>query len=319
MKPFYFVVVAVLLSACFDVPVDEATLPKQAADVVVPVPEGIIEAQKQEKLQYQPIAKTRTRYYDARGQLVEHATKGGFYREVLGRTQQERLVLQDFYQDSGQPYTLPFVAVKDAQLKIFEGAAVRDGRTVWLKPDGSLLRVADFKNGQAIGETWFFDRNKAVAYLKHLPAPQSQTVDINTVSAVREPVQTDKKINKKKPDLPKKDKGKKETEKIPATQPEKMGAALMRFFYPNGQLMAEIETDGNQQYHIVLYYPSGAAMLQIDDNGSHSSRTAWDNTGKTVAPSSIGMETDAVVLRLERGLQLVGREHDKITDMVWSQ
>ena len=81
----------------------------------------------------------------------------------------------------------------------------------------------------------------------------------------------------------------------------------MYFFYPNGVLMAEIETDGNKQNKITLYYPNSATMMQIEDDGSQSSRAAWDAKGQKVTPSDVSVEADVLALRIEYGLNLMGR------------
>lgn len=324
MKPFLSTLAtALLLTACIDVPVPtEEVVPQKTPSIPVLSAEQILKENTPETLQYKPIANTKTRFYDPQGRLTDKAVKGGFYRQVLGRTPSEQLVLQDFYQDSEKPYTLPFVAVKEAQLKIFNGAEVRDGRTVWLKPDGTVLRVADFKNGKAVGEMWFFERNKPVAYIKLLPKTPKKSVENATASAVASASdvpkadKSAKKFNKKpiKPIKP--------TAPVAVAQddiPENVmakGSALMRFFYPSGRLLAEIETDGNQQNTVMLYYPNGSSMLQIEDDGTQSSRTAWDNQGQKIAPSEVLMDADMLILRIQYGLNLMGRNQGALAELL---
>ena len=94
------------------------------------------------------------------------------------------------------------------------------------------------------------------------------------------------------------------------------GAALMYFFYPNGVLMAEIETDGNKQNKITLYYPNSATMMQIEDDGSQSSRAAWDAKGQKVTPSDVSVEADVLALRIEYGLNLMGRGQGVLAELL---
>ncbi len=330
MKPLLLTFAsALLLSACFEVPVDEERQPPKTTTVDTLSAEQVMQEHSPEFLQYEPISNTKTRFYDANGRIMEKETKGGFYRKVLGKTPHNRLVLQDFYQDTEKPYTLPFVAVSEPQLKIFHGAGVRDSRTVWLKPDGTLLRVSDFKNGKAVGETWFFERNKAFAYIKLLDEKPKLTPTVETASAVAAstasaPTTPDtKKTTKPKP-IKKTVKPKNNDDDTTPIADEmdtsiSRGSALMRFFYPNGTLMAEIETDGNKQHKVILFYPNGATMLQIEDDGSQSSRTAWDAKGGKVAPADVAIEADVLALRIEHGLNLMGRNKGSLADVLLSR
>lgn len=331
MKPFLITLAsALLLSACFEVPVEQDREPPKTTTVDTLSAEQVMQEHSPEFLQYEPLANTKTRFFDANGRITEKESKGGFYRKVLGKTPHNRLVLQDFYQDTDKPYTLPFVAVVEPQLKIFHGAGIRDSRTVWMKPDGSLLRVSEFKGGKAIGETWFFERNKAFAYIKLLTEKPklSDTVEVAAASAASAaaasaPVDNVKKKAVKTPKAIAKKKAVEQEDTTPIVDEVdtsmSRGAALMRFFYPNGVLMAEIETDGNQQNKVILFYPNGGTMLQIEDNGSQSSRTAWDAKGGKVVPAEVSIEADVLALRIEHGLNLMGRNKGALADLLMSR
>lgn len=320
-----------LLSACFEVPVDkvvEERNPPKVATVDTLSAEQVLQEHSPEFLQYETIENSKVRFFDANGNISEQASKGGFYRKVLGKTPHNRLVLQDFYQDTDKPYTLPFVAVPEPQLKVFHGASVRDSRTVWLKNDGSVWRVSDYKQGKAVGETWFFNKNQAFAYIKMLDEKPklTPTIDANIASDVAasqaSAPQTNHKKDKKTKLIMKKPK--------PAPAPDntvtadkwdnsfQKGAALMRFFYPNGTLMAEIETDGDKQNKVILFYPNGATMLQIEDDGEQSSRTAWDTKGGHLSPADVAIEADVLALRIEHGLNLMGRNKGALADLLLS-
>lgn len=317
------------LSACFEVPVDKVTeerKPPKVSTVDRLAAEQVLQEHSPEFLQYEPVEQAKMRFFDANGMFTEQASKGGFYRKVLGKTPHNRLVLQDFYQDTDKPYTLPFVAVPEPQLKIFHGAAVRDSRTVWLKSDGSLWRVSDYKQGKAVGETWFFNKNQAFAYVKMLDEKPklSPTVEIQAASDVAAS-QAVASENERK--TPAKSRNKKTTQTASKNEQAiadkwdnafSQGAALMRFFYPNGTLMAEIETDGDKQNKVILFYPNGATMLQIEDDGAQSSRTAWDTQGGHIAPADVAIEADVLALRIEHGLNLMGRNKGALADLLLS-
>lgn len=326
MKHFLVILsCACLLSACFEVPVDkvgEARKPPKVASIDTLSAQQVMQEHSGEFLQYEPVENSKMRFFDANGLLAEKAVAGGFYRKVLGKTPHNRLVLQDFYQDNDQPYTLPFVAVPEPQLKIFRGAGVRDSRTAWLKPDGTLLRVSDFKQGKAVGETWFFEKNQAFAYIKLLDEKPKLSPTVEMASAplsASQPEKTTRKLPKRT--SPKKDKI--ADDNTPIADKWDMsfskGAALMRFFYPNGMLMAEIETDGDKQNKVILFYPNGATMLQIEDDGEQSSRIAWDAQGEKVLPADVAIEVDVLALRMEYGLNLMGRNKGELADLLLSR
>ena len=323
MNKIFPILLCLVLAACFEVPVEENTIAPKSTRVEPLSAEQVLKENSSEALRFEPIPNSRIRFFDAQGRLMESGVKGGFYRKVLGRTPHNRLVLQDFYQDNDKPYTLPFVAVADAQLKIFNGAAVRDSRTVWLQPDGSVARVSEFRNGKAVGESWFYHRNNPFAYIKLLndkPKKTDVPIAASAASAVNasEPVVAIVKKNKPVKSLKKINKPIINHSSAPE-EPDRslsQGAALMYFFYPNGVLMAEIETDGNKQNKITLYYPNSATMMQIEDDGSQSSRAAWDAKGQKVTPSDVSVEADVLALRIEYGLNLMGRGKGVLAELL---
>ena len=56
----------------------------------------------------------QTFYYDADGKKSAQPAPGGYFRKVVGKTADGRIVAQDFYQDSGKPQTRMFIQRADA-------------------------------------------------------------------------------------------------------------------------------------------------------------------------------------------------------------
>lgn len=313
MNKFFSVLMCCsLLTACFEIPMEETAIAPKGTHVEALSAKQVLQENSAESLQFKPIENSRIRFFDAQGRLVDKPVNNGFYRKVLGMTPHNHLVLQDFYQNSDKPYTLPFVAVSNPQLKIFRGAGIHDSRTVWLNTDGSIMRVSEFRNGKALGETWFYHRNKPIAYIKLLtsttPKTESPTNLANITGSQKS--QKNNKINKQYAISTTEENGFEQLSK---------GAALMHFFYPNGGLMAEIETDGNHKHKVTLYYPNSVTMLQIEDDGIQSMRTAWDVHGQKIAPADVAVEADVLGLRIEYGLNLMGRDKSSLADLLLSQ
>ena len=84
-------------------------------------PEDILDATRAAKtdIAYTP-GDEQTWYFNAGGSPVDQATAGGYYRKALGKTADGRLVVQDYYQDSGKPQTAPFILKKDSDPHDFD-------------------------------------------------------------------------------------------------------------------------------------------------------------------------------------------------------
>ena len=80
--------------------------------------------------------------------------------------------------------------------------------------------------------------------------------------------------------------------------------------------MAEIEPMVISKMKITLYYPNSATMMQIEDDGSQSSRAAWDAKGQKVTPSDVSVEADVLALRIEYGLNLMGRGQGVLAELL---
>ena len=274
MNKIFPILLCLVLAACFEVPVEENTIAPKSTRVEPLSAEQVLKENSSEALRFEPIPNSRIRFFDAQGRLMESGVKGGFYRKVLGRTPHNRLVLQDFYQDNDKPYTLPFVAVAVAYIKLLNN-----------KPKKTDVPIAA-SAASAVNAS-----EPVVAIVKkNKPVKSLKKINKSIISHSSAPEEPDRSLSQ--------------------------GAALMYFFYPNGVLMAEIETDGNKQNKITLYYPNSATMMQIEDDGSQSSRAAWDAKGQKVTPSDVSVEADVLALRIEYGLNLMGRGQGVLAELL---
>lgn len=216
------------------------------------------------------------RYFDKLRRPEVRPTKNGFYREIIGRTADGRLVVQDFYQNDDVPFTSPYIAAKDAKLRIFGDVSAIDSRVAWYAPNGSLLKMAVYANGVEQGEVWLFANNRVSAYVR------DDLAGVQAASAVGDVLS---------------------------------GSLKMQFFYPNGALMAERLTQ-NGNSNILFYYENGSAMLRLEDTPRQSTRLAWDRAGKTVAPQDIRADLLAVQTRIQADLKAMKREKDLMNDLI---
>ncbi len=74
---------------------------------------------------------------------------GGYYREILGKTSDGSLVAQDFYQDSGKVQTAPFLLGAGHEEDFSSDG--NNGRVVRFGPNGQVIDVGNFKDGQLQG------------------------------------------------------------------------------------------------------------------------------------------------------------------------
>ena len=99
---------------------------------------------------YQPAAEKQVIYFDKDSKPTDKPSAGGYYREVLGTMPDGRLVVQDFYQDSGKPQILPAILSKDGDLKNFS-TDVNDSLVVWKEEDGAISSAGKFTQGKLDG------------------------------------------------------------------------------------------------------------------------------------------------------------------------
>lgn len=121
--------------------------------------------QKNKKIAESEKISRDVRYFDKLRRPEIQPSKNGFYREIIGRSHDGRLVVQDFYQNNHTPFTSPYIAVKDAKLRIFGDTSALDSRVAWYAPDGTLTKMSVFKNGKEQGEVWLFQQNRLSAYV----------------------------------------------------------------------------------------------------------------------------------------------------------
>ncbi len=100
-------------------------------------------------------------YFDEDGKILDAPTAGGFYREVLGKTADGRVMVQDFYHDTKLPQTTVLTIKNGGDVRNF-GTSVLDGRNIWFNKEGGLHSVADYANGSIQGAQAFYFQNKLV-------------------------------------------------------------------------------------------------------------------------------------------------------------
>ena len=80
------------------------------------------------------------------------ATKGGYYRKVLGETATGWYVIQDYYQQSHKKQTDPFIIKKEQDLKNPDPTSVEGDLIFWF-PNGKKSAEAYYLNDERDG-TW---------------------------------------------------------------------------------------------------------------------------------------------------------------------
>lgn len=109
----------------------------QALDLINPKPTA---QNYKVDFDYQATHSPETIYFDAQGQPISAATSDGYYRKVLGKTSDDRTVMQDFYQNAAKPYTSPFIIRQTNNRNEFNDNE-RDGTTAWFDTDGQLISL----------------------------------------------------------------------------------------------------------------------------------------------------------------------------------
>ena len=84
------------------------------------------------------------------------------YRKILGETADGRLVIQDYYQNSGRPLTAPYILNRygDPQTTIVTNA---DSKLVWYRQDGSVYAIQHYHDGQPAGHLSYYRNGRLVA------------------------------------------------------------------------------------------------------------------------------------------------------------
>ena len=112
------------------------------------LPEAIRDADKAAKAENITYiaGEAQTFYYDADGKKTAQPAPGGYFRKLVGKTADGRIVAQDFYQDSGKPQTALFILRADAAADDFRTtdvfrAAMADSPVVTYGRTGAVYRV----------------------------------------------------------------------------------------------------------------------------------------------------------------------------------
>ncbi|MDO4643099.1 MAG: hypothetical protein Q4A74_04600 [Cardiobacteriaceae bacterium] len=144
---------------------DDAQIAKPDT-IISALPDELMYAEKAAKinLEYSPTEK-QTIYFNANGEKSDHPENNGYYREVLGKTEDGRIVAQDYYQNDNKPQTAPFIIVKDADIGDFSNA-VTDSKVVWYRPNNSIYAVQDFHDGKATSRMNIYENGILAAQME---------------------------------------------------------------------------------------------------------------------------------------------------------
>lgn len=96
-----------------------------------------------------------TYYFDAQGKLADKPQTQGFYRKIMGMTNNGLIVAQDFYQDTKTPQSAVFTIKQGGNEKNFDSIETT-GLMILFLPDGSLDKMLEFDNGKQIGYSTIF-------------------------------------------------------------------------------------------------------------------------------------------------------------------
>lgn len=103
----------------------------------------------QNDLSYNPLAERPRYFFDKEGNPAEEASAGGYYRDILGTTDDGKTIAQDFYQDSQTPQVAPFILRAGFEHNFdVEG---NDGRVVWFTEEGKVEAIRQFVDGAEQG------------------------------------------------------------------------------------------------------------------------------------------------------------------------
>lgn len=128
---------------------------------------GQVAVNFQNGLEYTPALESTVIYFGSDSKTASQPQAGGYYRKILGKTDKNQTVAQDFYQDNQQPQTSPFIVLAGKE-KIFSGRGV-DGRVIGYDRQGAVSHIANYHKGSQ-GQLALVQGGKIIAYR----APQSR-------------------------------------------------------------------------------------------------------------------------------------------------
>lgn len=85
-------------------------------------------------------------YFDENGRKTSNADGNGYFRMQLGKTNDGRIVIQDFHQSSRTKYTDPFVISAQTSLNDFQATAWSGFHSKY-SPTGQLQSFVEYENG----------------------------------------------------------------------------------------------------------------------------------------------------------------------------
>lgn len=96
-------------------------------------------------------------YFDAHGNASNNAVKGGFYRQLLSKRNNE-YVVQDFYSDNSIKRTDPYTINRN-QLMQFRATPTNGSLTTYAY-NGNVMQQQVFQNGKLVSAKYWLRQNK---------------------------------------------------------------------------------------------------------------------------------------------------------------
>ena len=220
-------------------------------------PAALLDGEQASKtdINYTPHSDEQTWHFDAQGNPADQASAGGYYRKSLGKTADGRLVVQDYYQDSGKPQTAPFILKENANPHDFSGDN-SDSKTVWYRKDGSLDAIQDYRDGKPFGRLNIYDDGRLVAQF------------------ARDDEQTEDPAD-------------------PYNQLDI--AKGIRLYYPSGNIMAFIDYEDDERAELYYREDGSPFLATLlDSDGKIKEITSWDKNGGYLADGPDEAELDAI-------------------------
>lgn len=88
--------------------------------------------------------------------------ENGYYRKLLGRDEQGRFLLQDFYQNSHKKQTAPFWVKEPQGLNSFDSKYV-DGDVIGYRENGNIQFKSTYKDQELVGKSFDYYTNNQLA------------------------------------------------------------------------------------------------------------------------------------------------------------
>ena len=157
------------------------------------LPEAIRDADKAAKAENITYiaGEAQTFYYDADGKKTAQPAPGGYFRKLVGKTADGRIVAQDFYQDSGKPQTALFILRADAAADDFRTtdvfrAAMADSPVVTYGRTGTVVYRVDYpvQADNTTHRTGVYHEGRLLAQHALLPGPRDPDDPLSELSAL---------------------------------------------------------------------------------------------------------------------------------------